>query len=119
MKIGSHRATLAILACLAQAAPLDTALAVMPVRATHPCAKRAADRALKILESRIGSEDRTKVQHGEVTVLNPIKAPDGEGWLDVLEVLGSHPEGKVRMHLHYAQGDETCTSKGEVVADVD
>lgn len=119
MTSGSRIAILGGLACLALAAPLDAALAVMPVQATHPCAKQAVDRALGILESRIGSDERTKFRHGEVKVLNPIKAPDGKGWLDVLEVLGAHPKGKVRVHLHYAQGDQACTLKGEDVADID
>lgn len=106
---GSRGANLALLSGLMLIASLDVSLAVMPVQATHPCAKQAADKALEILTARAGKDGRAEVRRDEIKTLNPVQATDGKGWLDVLEVPGSIAGGAERVQLRYAQGDDSCT----------
>ncbi len=103
-------------------------LAAAPVSAAdHPCAADARARAQQLLTvhfvlnaddplSKLATEKVENLGVDEtVRVLKPIRALQGKGKFDVLEVTGSIYKADYRIRMIYTQTKDTCTLMGQEI----
>jgi hypothetical protein len=102
---------------LAAAAAL--ALAGLPglarAEAAHPCAGDAIAHASKLLAFHFGETDLTMTVDSTAKLVGTVKALQGKGRFDVLEVMGYIYKGEYRMHFIYAQIPGDCVLMGQEI----
>jgi hypothetical protein len=101
--------------------------------ASHPCEKDAIDRAGKLLKLHWQSDGMMLSETGEIDdtgektawsvdetakKLAPIKALQGKGKFDVLEVNGAIIKATYRMRFIYAQIPDSCVLMGQEILEV-
>ncbi|WP_395672581.1 hypothetical protein [Inquilinus sp.] len=101
--------------------PAIAAAAVLAVagsaqaQAPHPCAADAVDHARKLLAFHFGETDMTETVDDTAKPVGTIKALQGNGRFDVLEVMGYIYKGEYRMHFIYAQIPGDCVLMGQEI----
>jgi hypothetical protein len=86
--------------------------------AAHPCDQDAIERATPLLTLQYDSGDDEAVNlaiDDTVKTLAPVRALKGSGKFDVLEVWGHIYKADYRMHVIYAQGDDSCLLMGQEI----
>lgn len=101
--------------------PAIAALALMAAagsaraQAPHPCAADAVDHARKLLAFHFGETDMTETVDDTARLVGTVKALQGTGRFDVLEVMGYIYKGEYRMHFIYAQIPGDCVLMGQEI----
>jgi hypothetical protein len=81
----------------------------------HPCAADAVDHARKLLAFHFGETDLSMSVDDTAKLVGTVKALQGKGRFDVLEVMGYVYKGEYRMHFIYAQIPGDCVLMGQEI----
>lgn len=84
-------------------------------QATHPCAGDAVAHASKLLAFHFGETDLSMTVDDTARLVGTVKALQGTGRFDVLEVMGYIYKGEYRMHFIYAQIPGDCVLMGQEI----
>lgn len=95
-------------------AALLTVAAVAPAIA-HPCDADARARAVPLLQLHFEDPQAEVAVGDEVKELAPVRALEGSGKFDVLEVWGYIYKAEYRMRFIYAQISGTCLLMGQEI----
>jgi hypothetical protein len=84
----------------------------------HRCADDAIAKAKPLLALQYGDKPDTFAIDSRVRVLPPIRALQGKGRLDVLEVMGHIYRADYRMRFIYVQSKSDCALMGQEIIEV-
>ncbi|HET7716421.1 MAG TPA: hypothetical protein VFK86_12425 [Bauldia sp.] len=90
------------------------AIAAVPAYA-HPCDEDARARAVPLLRLHFDDPQADVGVGEEIKELAPVKALQGSGKFDVLEVWGYIYKAEYRMRFIYAQIPDTCVLMGQEI----
>jgi hypothetical protein len=99
----------------AAAAMLLAAAGSARAQAPHPCAADAVAHASKLLAFHFGETDLSMTVDDTARLVGTVKALQGTGRFDVLEVMGYIYKGQYRMHFIYAQIPGDCVLMGQEI----